>query len=563
MEFDIRINGGSIVDGSGEPAYQGDIGIRDGRIAAMGKVDGAAAKTIDADGLTVAPGFVDVHTHYDAQLIWDRMLSVSPWHGVTTVVMGNCGFSVAPTRREHRELIMQTLEKVEGMSIDALRQGLGEDWGFESFPEYMDAVEQLGTAINVAAMVGHTAVRLNVMGEEASERTATQEEVAAMRRLVAEAMAAGAVGFSTSGSRTHMGFMGRPVPSRLADFEEVRSLAGALKDAGRGVFQATAGPQLFHEQFAEIYRDVGRPITWTALLSGLYGPGSHVEHLQKATALREQGLDIVPQVACRPIMFEFNFLEPFPFESMGRFTPISEADKEGKKKIYADPEFRHGFRERLRPGSAKGAALIGLTQRTAISYFPPDPSLEERPLEEVAAERGVDPVDLALDLAIETDLTARFRMAAINFEEDEVEELLQAPGTLISLSDAGAHASQLCDACYSTYLLGHWVREKGTFSLEQAVYKLTRQPAELFGISGRGGLAPGMGADVVMFDPATVGAGKPRRVNDLPAGADRLVVDSFGIETVIVNGQVLRQGNQDQLDPGGPLPGKLLRGGAA
>ena len=214
MDFDIRIRGGSIVDGSGNPAYEGDIGIRDGKIAAMGEFKGDARETIDAGGLAVAPGFVDVHTHYDAQLIWDRMLSISPWHGVTTVVMGNCGFTVAPTRREHREMILQTLEKVEGMSIEALHEGLGEDWGFETFPQYLDAIEQRGMAINVAALVGHTAVRLNVMGVEATERPATTGEVAAMRRIVREAMDAGAVGFSTSASKTHLGFQGRPVPSR-------------------------------------------------------------------------------------------------------------------------------------------------------------------------------------------------------------------------------------------------------------------------------------------------------------------------------------------------------------
>ena len=561
MEFDIRIRGGTIVDGSGNPAYEGDIGIRDGKIAAMGEFKGDARETIDAGGLAVAPGFVDVHTHYDAQLIWDRMLSISPWHGVTTVVMGNCGFTVAPTRREHRELILQTLEKVEGMSIEALHAGLGEDWGFETFPQYLDAVERIGTAINVAALVGHTAVRLNVMGEEATERTATTGEVAAMRQLVGEAMDAGAVGFSTSASKTHMGFQGRPVPSRLADFDEVCALAGAMKDRGRGIFQATIGPSLFHDEFARIYREVGRPITWTALLSGFFGPGSHGEHLAKATALRDEGLDIVPQVACRPIVFEFNFNEPFLFESMGRFAPVSAADREGKKKIYGDPVFRKGFRERLAAGT--GAGLSGWTARTTISHFPPDPSLEERPLEEVARERGMDSVDLALDLALETDLKARFRMAAINFEEDEVEELLLAPGTVVALSDAGAHASQLCDACYATHLLGHWVREKGTFTLEEAVHKLTRQPAELFGISDRGALAQGMAADVVLFDPKTVGAAKTRRVSDLPAGAERLVVDAIGIEKVIVNGRTLRSGNRDLLDPAGPLPGRLLRHGAA
>ncbi len=561
MDFDLKITGGTIVDGSGEPGYRGDVGIRGGKIAALGEAKGGARETIEADGMVVAPGFVDVHTHYDAQLLWDRMLTISPWHGVTTVVMGNCGFTVAPTRREHREIVMQTLEKVEGMSIEALRAGMGEDWGFETFPEYLDAVERRGTAINVAALVGHTAVRVNVMGADATERAATTEEIAAMRAIVGEAIAAGAVGFSTSASRTHVGYQGKPVPSRLAEFEEVCALAGAMKEQGRGIFQATVGPALFLDEFAELYREVGRPITWTALLSGFLGPGAHREQLEKSQALRAEGLDIVPQVACRPINFDFTFKDPFLFEAMSMFNPVSRADLEGKMKIYADPAFRNQFRERLGPGSR--SALVGWTERAVISHYPPEPELVERLLGEVARERGVDALELALDFAGNTRLEARFRTPVVNFDEDEVEELLKASGTVVALSDAGAHASQLCDACYATHLLGHWVREKGTFTVEEAVHKLTRQPADLFGITDRGSLAKGMPADVVVFDAAKVGASKLRRVNDLPANADRLVADATGVELVMVNGTPLRRQNRDLLDAEGPLPGRLLRSGAA
>ncbi len=561
MEFETKIVGGTIVDGTGQPGFRGDIGIAGGKIVAVGKADGEAQREIDAGGLTVAPGFVDVHTHYDAQVMWDRMLSISPWHGVTTVVMGNCGFSVAPTRREHRELIMQTLENVEGMSIEALRAGLGSDWPFESFPEYLDAVERMGSAINVAALVGHTAVRLSVMGPEATEREATAEEIAAMSRIVREAMDAGAVGFSTSASRTHVGFRGKPVPSRLAAFGEMRALAQALGESGTGVFQATVGKNLFHEEFAEIYAACGRPVTWTALLTGFFGPDSHKEHLAKAQALRATGANVVPQVACRPIVFEFTFEAPFIFEGMRLFEPVSAADREGKKAIYRDPEFRAQLKEKLALG--RGSALSGWAERADICHLPGHPELEERPLADVARERGVEPADLALDFALESDLAARFRFGVLNTDEDEVETLLKAPGTIIALSDAGAHASQLCDACYSTHLLGRWVRERGTFTLEEAVHKLTQEPAELFGIANRGVLASGMAADVVLFDPETVAPSKLRRVHDLPAGADRLVADAEGIHSVIVNGTEIRRDNRDLLDPQGPLPGALLRNGAA
>jgi N-acyl-D-aspartate/D-glutamate deacylase len=563
MDFDLVVRGGTIVDGTGRPGVRGDVGIRDGRIAALGDVKGSAAQTVDAGGLVVAPGFVDVHTHYDAQVMWDRMLTISPWHGVTTVVMGNCGFGVAPTRPDHRGLIMRTLEKVEGMSLDALEAGLGEAWPFETFPEYLDAVERRGTALNVAVLLGHTPLRLYVMGEDATERAATADEIARMRAVVREAIDAGAIGFATSKASTHIGYAGKPVPSRAAQFAEVEALAGALGEAGRGILQATVGRDLFFKEFEALARATGRPVTWTALLAGMMGPGSHRELLEKSRALVKQGLTVVPQVTCRTLNFEFQFREPFIFESMSVFRPISVADFDGKVRLYRDPEFRRAFKESFdRP--KKGAVFAGLSwARTWISWYPPDPSLEERMVTEVAIERGVDPTDLVLDMALATNLDARFRMAVFNHDEAEVIELLTEPDTVLGLSDAGAHASQLCDACFSTYLLSRWVREKQAIALPEAIRMLTSRPAEVFGISDRGRLAPGLAADVVVFDPDTVGASKLRRVHDLPAGADRLVADASGIEAVIVNGTVVRRGGRDAVAADGPLPGALLRNGRA
>ena len=360
MDYDIKIAGGTVVDGTGSPGFRGDVGIADGRIVALGDAPGSAAETIDADGRVVCPGFVDIHTHYDAQVLWDRMMTISPWHGVTTVVMGNCGFGVAPTRPEHRDLIIRTLEKVEGMSADALEAGLGAEWPFETFPEYLDVVERLGTAINLGALVGHTPIRMYVMGEESTERAATGAEVERMRALVREAIEVGAVGFATSKSPTHVGYEGRPVPSRVAELDEIRALAGELGAAGKGVMQATVGRGLFLNEFAQIAKETGRPVTWTALLAGMIGPGAHKGLLARSAELAEQGLPIYPQVACRPLNFEFTFEEPFIFESMSLFKPVSAANHEGKIRIYRDPEFRRQFRERMSGGGVACSPDAGI-----------------------------------------------------------------------------------------------------------------------------------------------------------------------------------------------------------
>ena len=557
-ELDLAIRGGTLVDGTGAPARRADLGIRGGRIAEIGTLGGRAARELDATGCVVAPGFVDIHTHYDAQIFWDRMLTISPWHGVTSVVMGNCGFGVAPTRPAHRDLIMRTLENVEGMSLEALRAGIGPDWPFETFPEYLDALEARGMAINVGALVGHTPVRLYVMGEEATEREATEAEIVEMERIVAEAIRAGAVGFATSKSATHVGYAGRPVPSRAASLAEIERLASTLGAQGRGIVQATIGRGFFTEQLADLARKTGRAVSWTALLAGALGPDGHRKVLEDHERLQRQGVPVYPQVACRPLNFEFQWKAPFPYESMQIFAPVSRADLEGKKKIYADPEFRAAFRNRGERGG-----IAGRWEDTVVSSYAPDPSLEEKNVAQLAAERGVHPVDLVLDMGLATNLEARFRIAVMNIDEGAVGELLAHPSVVLGLSDAGAHASQLCDGCFSTHLLSHWVREKGALSIEQAVRLLTSRSADVFGITDRGRLAPGLAGDVAVFDPDTVGCSPLRRVHDLPAGQDRLVSDAEGIRAVVVNGVVLRENGRDSLDPDGELPGRVLRGGAA
>lgn len=561
MDFDLRIDGGTIIDGTGAERFSGDVGIRCGHIVALGNFEGSARETIDAEGRVVAPGFVDIHTHYDAQILWDRMLTISPWHGVTTVVMGNCGFGVAPTRPEHRDLILRTLEKVEGMSLDALHEGIGSQWPFETFPEYLDAIEEAGSAINVGVLVGHTPLRMYVMGEESTERVATQEEVSQMREILEEALRSGAVGFATSHATTHVGYGGRPVPSRMADFEEIRELASVLGELGKGMMQATVGRDLFFDQFGQIAEETGRPVSWTALLAGMMGPGSHRALLARSAELIEKGVSVYPQVTCRPLNFEFNLEEPFLFESMSLFKLISAADFDGKMKVYGDPEFRRKFMEKAGIGS--GGNFGTRWSQTVISYCPSEPELEERSLVDVSHERNLDPTELMCDLSLENRLKARFRMAVLNTDEDEVEELLTDPNTVLGLSDAGAHASQLCDACFPTYLLSRWVREKEVLSLEHAIHMLTEKPAQIFGLSDRGRLEVGRPADVVVFDPDEVGTSGLRRSADLPAGAERLLADAFGIDAVVVNGSVLRQAGRDRVAPDGPLPGRLLRGGRA
>ncbi|MCS5674150.1 MAG: amidohydrolase family protein [Actinomycetota bacterium] len=557
MGYDLKITGGTIVDGTGASRYLGDLGIKDGRIVAMGDAPAEAQRSIDATGRIVAPGFVDIHTHYDAQVLWDPLVSCSPWHGVTTIVMGNCGFSVAPTRPEHRDLIMRTLENVEGMSVEALRAGLG-DWGFETFPEYLDALDANGCAVNMAAMVGHTAVRMYVLGEEATEREATEGEIARQRELVTEALEAGALGFATSRASTHVGYEGRPVPSRLATSEEIIEIAQALGDVG-GIMQATQGRGLSHDEFARVAETTGANVSWTALLASTLGPGSHLKDLEKAHALADRGLPVFPQVAVQPVQFEMSWKAPFIYEGMRVFQPVAQSDFEGRKAYYADRDWREQFKDK----AGNGGKIGDRWARTEITWFPPDPSMEGKNVQVLADELGQDPVDVMLDMALDADLDMRIVQDVVNHDRDEIDELLHDPTTVIGLSDAGAHASQLCDAKYSTEFLSTFVRERESFDVEQAVHMLTQRPAQIFGIEDRGTLSDGGWADVVVFDMENVGHEGKRRVYDLPAGADRLISDATGIDAVVVNGTIIRQHGEDAVSAESSLPGKLLRHGRA
>ncbi|MEY2406484.1 MAG: hypothetical protein QOG39_1400 [Acidimicrobiaceae bacterium] len=543
------LRGALVIDGTGSPGAVTDVLIEGDRIVSVGPADATGHEVIDLDGLVLAPGFVDIHTHYDAQITWDPDFTPSSWHGVTTVVMGNCGFGIAPTRPEHRAVIARTLENVEGMSVEALTEGI--DWSFETFPEYLDAIERTPMRLNVGAMVGHTPVRLYVMGDDATERAATPAEIEAMRAIVADAIAAGAIGFASSQAPTHSGDGGKPVPSRFATIEEITRLASVMGDAGTGVFQATIGAGFYIKELAALAEEIGRPVTWTALLTMAEAPGHAMAELDKQAALPGE---VWPQIACRPLVFQITLEDPFPLAMVAGFDEVLSAPRARRADVYADP----AWRDRVRPGMEQvwGHAFSKIT----IDETEVHGALGNATLTEIAEARGVHPVDAMFDLALEEDLKTRFRFVLVNDGEDEIGQLLNDNRAVLGLSDAGAHASQICDACFSTHLLGYWVREKGAVSLEQAVHRLTAHAAHVFRIRDRGTIRAGAFADLVAFDPDTVGTTGMERVFDLPAGADRLLVHSTGIEHTWINGVATRV---DGKDIDGARPGRLIRGGSA
>ena len=571
--LDLNITGGTVIDGSGAPRIDADVGIRGGKVVSIGKVTEAAHRVIDARGKIVAPGFVDIHTHYDAQVLWDPMLTVSPWHGVTTAVMGSCGFGIAPTKAAGRDLILRTLERVEAMSLDALNAGIGPQWPFETFAQYLDLIEARGTAINTAVMIGHTPVRLYVMGAEAVERAATADEVTRMRAIVCEGIKAGAIAFATSVSQVHVGFDGKPVPSRMASFDELVALAGGVRDAGSGMIHYNILREPDFEAFETLHHASAATVCWTSLLAGQRGPGGHRDTLAKSADISARGLPIFPQTACRPIVIEYDFRSPVVFDTWKLFEPVRKAATQAARaRIYADPGFRQQFREEVAgrgkrdqffsAGSAEGESRRASWRLTEVSQCAQEPALNGRLVEKIARERGMLPIELILDLAAHDNPPVRFRVPVVNFDEDEVEEILQDPNVVLGLGDGGAHLSQLCDACYPTYLLGRWVRERRALTLERAVHMLSGRTAQVFGIRDRGLLREGRAADVVVFDAETVGAGSLQRVYDLPAGADRLISKPLGIDFVIVNGTVLPPPGA-AWPAGQALPGRLLRNGAA
>ena len=560
---DLIIRAAEICDGSGQARYRGDIAIRDGRIAALGAVDGPARRTIDADGLIAAPGFVDVHTHYDCQVSWDPALTPSSWHGITTVVMGNCGFSIAPCRTAHRDLLMEMLLYVEGMPTEALRAGIRWEW--ETFPEYLDAVERSRPAINAAAFVGHSAVRYFVMGDAAAERAASDAELARMRALVREAMEAGAIGFSTSESPTHFFGSGVPVPSRIAPREEFLALAGVLAELGRGIVEVaplhllgSTDDKLADQAFyADVARAAGRPVTWAPLLANPFDPTGALEIIDAAAAAQRSGAWVVPQVGCRPLEVRISFesagiaIANNPF-----WRPVVALPREARIAQLAAPAFRQELRGMSQGGfvAALGPSWSHIFVR--LSGHPGHAQWIDRSIAEIVAARGGDEVDTLLDLALEANLDCQFGIPIMNTDDDAVGRLLRHPAGIVALSDAGAHVDTLADQGFATTLLSRWARDLGVLSLEAAVRRVTAEPATLYGLGRRGQLRQGWAADVVLFDVGRLGVQRTELVHDLPGGAARLIQRPTGIEFVVVNGvPLIERGAQTDA-----RSGQLLRG---
>ena len=532
---DLVIRGAEVADGSGAPLRMADVAVSDGRITEVGRVGGAAKQSVDGSGLVLSPGIVDVHTHYDAQLTWDSNATPSPALGVTTVVVGNCGFSIAPCPPECRDLIARNLAEVEGRSLTALRSGT--NWEFESFAEYLTLLKRKGVTPNVAAFIGHSAVRTMVMGDEASARAANDDEVAAMRDLVAGGMDAGAVGFSTSTSINHYGDGGVPMPSRLAEESELHSLVGVLGEKKRGVFQLTVGPSMTSEVMESIAADNNCPVFQTAALHNEAFPERAHMMVSDSADAQARGNQLWAQVSCQPLSMDFALTAAFPMQSLDSWRPLIDADNESFERQIRDAEFRKRFRHDL-DVPQKGKLFFGDWSKVevAMTVRPENRALEGMSIDKLAERQGKDPIDVFFDLSAEEGLETVYTAGLMNSDEDEVEKLMRQPGSLISLSDGGAHLRYLCDAGYGLHLLGHWVRERGSFDLPDAIRRLTSLPAELYRLPGRGRIVPGAHADLLLFDAATVARGPLRRAFDLPGGESRLTRDPVGVHGVWVNG---------------------------
>ena len=544
--FDLVIRDAMLVDGLGSPPRRGGIAVRDGRIVEIGRILGAAKETVDADGLALMPGIIDNHTHYDAQITWDPGVSPSPQLGVTTAVMGNCGFTIAPCRESDRERVMRNLTQVEGMSLEVLRQGVR--WEFETIPQYLDMLERRKAAVNVAVFAGHSALRTYVMGEAATQRVATDAEIASMRKLVVEAMQAGAIGFSTSTSPAHNGEGGLPMPSRLADDKELRALVGSLKDAGRGVFMLTKGGHTRISFLEELAADSGRPVVIAALFYNSTNPDACFTDLDAIQEANRRGRRLVGAVSCTPLSMDFTLHAPYTFEGLESWAPALALKGEAFRAKLQERTFRDAIRAEVSQ-PAHFRLFNGQWQQVEVVQSR-RAELENRNVAELAGAAGKDPLDFMLDLALDEDLDTVFNAMLLNWEEQGVARMLKHPASLVSLSDAGAHLTFFNDAGFGLHLLGHWVRERGALTLAEAVRRLTSHPASVFGIRERGALKAGYHADLLLFDPTTVNRGPKQRVFDLPGGHPRLTTPAIGVEGVWVNGV--------RLD-GEARPGRLLR----
>ncbi len=557
MALDLLIKNGTVVDGSGRPRFTGDVGVSGGRVAEIGKIKDSARQVIDASDLIVAPGFFDPHTHYDAQICWDPLVTCSSWHGVTSVVMGNCGVGIAPCRPEAREIATWDLVNVEGIPFDVLSQGTTWDW--QSFPDYIDAAQRRGSALNLAFLAPLTPFRHYVMGEESMERAARPQEIAQIKAMIKEAVAAGAVGFSHTRLRQHIGYQGRPLACRQASLDELKAYANALRDLGRGIIEISLSQEvdLLTEEEAQLLdillAESGRPVTWLSLVPIHGRVESCLETLDRIEPLIARGG--IPQVTAHTSRLQLNLRNPFLMASLNSWKPLFNQPAEQQKRIYRDPAFRSAFREEMR----RPQIFTSDWNRVDVDLAA-DPALkrlEKKTIAEISRERGCDPFDAFLDVALEDDLATWFSLSMM--DEDILAPLLNDRRTLIGLADGGAHVDLLCDAGYTTYLIGTWARDKGVLTLEEAVRRITSEPAALFGFPQRGRLAAGLPADIAIFDYQRIGStGRSQWLEDLPGGGRRLVVPAQGVEYTIVNGALLFEHGKHT----GAMPGQVLRLGA-
>jgi len=556
MAHDLLIRNGLIVDGTGAPAARGDVAVTAGRITAVGTTDAPAKHVIDADGLVVSPGFFDPHTHYDAQISWDRLLESSAEHGVTSVVMGNCGVGVAPCRPQSRDLLIDDLVTVEGIDREVLATGI--EWGWESFPDYIAAAEQAGSGLNRGFLVPLAPLRTYVLGEAAADRAATAAETQAMTALLGDAMAAGALGFSGTAMLTHIGHHGKPLAARLASRDELAACCGVLKSMGRGVIEYALTKKYANlgedeQELLEFLMDhSGRPVTWLSLHNLVEKPNAIGQILDRIEPLIRRGCR--PQILTRPMLYEMNLRRPFQFGEISAAKPLFDASFERQLELYADPAFREAFKAELRLGRKWTTLAHNATVAHVVN--PELRQYEGRTVGEIGAETVRDPNDVLFDIAVADRLEVKFVVPRANTDLPRLKEVLGDSRTLIGLSDAGAHLDMLCEASYTTWLLGHWVREERALTLEHAVKRITSEPAQFFGFHDRGRLAPGAAADIVLFDAERIGSpARPTMVHDLPAGGGRLRCAAQGIERVIVNGvELYRQGRHT-----GAFPGQVLR----
>jgi len=543
--LDLLIRGASLIDGTGRPARRADVGILQGKVVEIAEASSAARTVLDAGGLTLMPGIVDVHTHYDAQITWDPTLSPSVSLGVTTAILGNCGFGIAPCPTGLRETVVKNLSVVEGMDLEALLQGTR--WNFETFGEYLDTLERVRPYANVGVLAGHSTIRTAVMGEAASTRAQpTHDELAAMRAMVREAMRAGAAGFASSFSPNHSGWGGKPMPSTIASDGELKALAGVLGEERKGIFVMATGPRGTPEFMESIAAETGRPAFMVTVLTmfNRADPGRALHYYERCAQAMARGHEVGIHTSCQPLSFDFTLREPYILYSHDAFDAVKAAPPGARASIYRDPAFRERFRQNLRD------------PKSGILFYGDWSQVEQDGISipVLAGKAEKDPLDYVLDLPLDAQLVAKL------YQNDDagVAPLLKHPAGVVALSDAGAHLIYFCDAGFGLHFLAHWVRETGTFSLEEGVRRLTSDPARRYRIPRRGSLEPGNWADFVLFDPASVGISGLQRRNDLPGGGRRMVRTPIGVHGVWVNGLQVFDGAKysSRHDDG---PGRVLR----